>query len=145
MKPNRRKTIPWKVKCEAALRALGLTIREVNFDHEPALALREWDERAQDTIPPANDPDFIRILLVADHKAKTFGRGGEKRVTTLGSDIHAIAKARRLSKEQEEFRRRLLSREPGEKRERKNTIRNRGFDKSRKHKLDGTIVPRTTP
>lgn len=112
---KRRKAIPLSVKLDVALKKLGLSIEAVNWDHNPPLALREWDPVKGDTIPPANDPDHIEILLIADHKTKTFGRGGEKRITTAGSDIHAIAKVRRLTEAQEEARRRMLARaEPGE-------------------------------
>ncbi|MDQ0422372.1 hypothetical protein J2045_003420 [Peteryoungia aggregata LMG 23059] len=114
-KPDRRKAIPLSVKLEVALRKLGLTIEQIHWDHSPPLALREWDPVKQDTIPPANDPRHIELLLITDHKTKTFGRGGEKRITTAGSDIHAIAKVRRLTKAQEEARRRMLAKtEPGE-------------------------------
>lgn len=106
---KRRKAIPDRVKLIAALRALGLTIEEVNFDHDPPLALREYDEAARDTVPPANSPEHITMLLVSQHKTKTFGPGGEKRITTAGSDIGNIKKVRHLTKAQEEHRRRMLA------------------------------------
>lgn len=112
---KRRKNIPIMVKLQVALRELGLTIEEVNWDHSPPLALREWDPVREDTIPPANDPNHIHILRIEDHKTKTFGKGGEKRITTAGSDIHAIAKVKRLTEAQEDMRRRLLAKaEPEE-------------------------------
>ena len=109
-----RKAIPDRVKLIAALRRMGLTIEQVQFDHAPALALRPINPETGDTIPPANDPDHIELLLITEHKAKTFGKGGEKRITTAGSDIHAIAKTRRLAKQQEEARRRMLAKTTGD-------------------------------
>lgn len=100
--------------------ALGFAPGDIEWDHTPPLALREWDEKAGDFIPPQNDPKFITITLKASHRAKTFGPGGERRITTAGSDIHAIAKVRRIAKDPsggEEFRRRLLARPPPEERE----------------------------
>jgi len=107
---SRRKAIPLLVKLQVALREMGLSISEVNFDHQPPLALREWDPEAQDTIPPANDPEHIGLMVTKDHKRKTFGTPA----TTAGSDIHKIAKVRRLSRKEEEFRKRLLKPEDSE-------------------------------
>lgn len=111
MTERRRKAIPDRVKLIATLRAFGLEIDQVQYDHTPPLALREWDPEKGDTIPPANDPMHIQMLRLSDHREKTFGRGGEKRISTAGSDIHAIAKVRRLSRKEEAFRNRLLERD----------------------------------
>ena len=108
---ERRKKIPDRVKLIVALRAMGLEIEQVEWDHQPALALRDWNAATMDTIPPANDPIYIQMLRIAEHRCKTFGRGGEKRTTTHGSDLHAIAKVRRLSAKEEEFRRRILTKD----------------------------------
>ena len=116
--PRRRKAIPDRVKLIVTLRELGLTIAEVNFDHHPMLEMRPINEETGETIPPANDPDGIRLLMITDHKRKTFGPGGETRITTAGGDIHALAHTRRLTKDQEDFRRRLLAKEPGQPRQR---------------------------
>lgn len=112
MSQGRRKRIPDKVKLIAALRRSGLTIEQVQFDHDPALELRPINPVTGDTVPPANDPDHITMLLIKEHKDKTFGPGGEKRITTAGSDVHKIHKLGRLKTEHEEFQRRVLSREP---------------------------------
>lgn len=111
---NRRKKIPDRVKLLAALKRQGLRIEEVEFDHEPALALRPLNPETGDTIPPANDPDHIRMLLIKEHDVKTNGPGGEKRITTAGSDKGKIKKVRKLSQQQKEFRRRMLEKEPGQ-------------------------------
>lgn len=86
----------------------------MQFDHNPALEFRPINPVTGDTIPPANDASYIDMLLVAEHKTKTFGRGGEKRITTADGDIGKIAKMRRITKQQEAFRRRLLAKETGE-------------------------------
>ncbi|ELT47400.1 hypothetical protein [Brucella intermedia] len=104
----KRKKIPDRVKLIAALKRFGLTVEQVQFDHSPPLALRDVDPATGDTIPPQNDPDFIYMLTVDEHRTKTFGRGGTKRATVADGDIHKIAKANRLKEEQEGFRRRLL-------------------------------------
>lgn len=109
-----RKRIPDRVKLEAALRRFGLKVEDVQFDHNPALALRPINKLTGDTIPPANDPAHIDMLLVDEHKLKTFGRGGEKRITTADGDIGKISKVRRLTKKQEAFRQRLLAKDAGE-------------------------------
>lgn len=125
--PNRRRSISLKAKLHAALYQLGFEPHEVELDHDPALALRPIDPETGDTIPPASDPRALIWRPKADHKAKTFGRRGGKTATTAGSDIHAIAKERRLTKGQEEFRRRVLEREPGEPRKRSGKIPIRPF------------------
>lgn len=104
---KRRKKIPDGAKLDSCLRRFGLTRADVQFDHNPALELRDWNPLTNDTIPPANDPAYIDMLLVSEHAVKTFGPGGEKRITTAGSDINRIAKVKRISREQEDFRKRL--------------------------------------
>jgi hypothetical protein len=112
-RPLRRKPIPDRVKLLATLREMGLKIDEVNFDHNPALELRGWDEERRDTIPPANDAEHIDLLMIREarrcdgcgreiksHREKTFGRGGEKTITTKGSDIYLIAKERKRRKKE---------------------------------------------
>lgn len=119
--PARRKHIPLKAQLHAALRQLGFEPHEVELDHSPALVLREWDDEAQDTVPPASDPRFLIWRPKAEHAAKTFGHGGEKRITTAGSDIGNAAKVKRIEKDPaggEEFRRRILETKRGERPER---------------------------
>lgn len=65
-----------------------------NMDHEPALELRLWDETAQDTIPPSNDPDYLFGMTPDCHRKKTNHPLGPH--TTLNSDTHAIAKGRHI-------------------------------------------------
>jgi hypothetical protein len=89
-----------------ALRQLGFAKCErVDFDHDPALGLRPWDDEKQDFIPPQLDPDFIVIRTEPAHDKKTNGNGA----TSYGSDKHAIAKVDRVGEVEEAFRRRLLA------------------------------------
>lgn len=133
----KRKAIPDRVKLIAALRRMGLTIDDVQFDHNPALELRLINPHTGDTIPPANDPDHIDMLLIEEHKAKTFGPGGEKRITTAGSDIGNISKMRRVSADHEAFRRRMLAKDTSEEvAEPKKKWPSRPFN-NKKRKRDG--------
>ena len=89
-----------------ALRQLGFAKCErVDFDHDPALGLRPWDDEKQDFIPPQLDPDFIVIRTEPAHDKKTNGNGA----TSYGSDKHAIANVDRVGEVEEAFRRRLLA------------------------------------
>ena len=101
-----RKDIPLRVKLAVALRMLGfIKGQRVDFDHDPALGLRDWDEATQDFIPPQLDPEFITIRSKPAHDIKTNGNGA----TSYGSDKHAIAKIDRVSADAEAFRRRMLA------------------------------------
>lgn len=105
MSEGRRKHIPLRAKLEVALRHLGYRIEQVRWDHDPALELRPMNEDGTDTIPPASDPAYIQLLVPEEHDRKTFGT----KATSAGSDIHKIAKHRRITASQEEFRRTLLA------------------------------------
>lgn len=76
----------------------------VHYDHRPAVWERKFDTETDDTIPPANDPKYIEAITPEEHDYRTHGRGGEKRVTTLGSDSHVRAKAKRFAKDRDEDR-----------------------------------------
>lgn len=93
-----RKAIPLGVKLHACLLLMGFSEQEIaggiDFDHHPALGLREIVNGVM--IPAPNDPRYIRPMRRADHLVKTSGR---KNVTTAGSDVHAIAKVKRLTGE----------------------------------------------
>lgn len=51
--------MPLRAQRDACLLMLGIDPTDCEWDHSPALHLREWDEEAQDTIPAANDPRYI--------------------------------------------------------------------------------------
>lgn len=140
MTPDRRKHIPLKAQLHAALRQLGFEPHEVELDHSPALVLREWDAEAQDTVPPASDPRFLIWRPKAEHAAKTFGPGGDRRITSAGGDIHAAAHTRRIGKKEEAFRARLLAKAEGVEPPRakpKRPIPSRGFSDQRSFQKRG--------
>ena len=99
--------IPVGVKLKAALIQLGLGDEKIEWDHDPALESRPWDPIVGDTIPPANDPNFIKPMTEFDHDKKTNGPGGTKRITTKGSDTHNRKRARDLQESHAEHLRRM--------------------------------------
>jgi hypothetical protein len=102
----KRKAIPDRIKLEAVLAQDGLCahckerlgkLTEIQFDHRPALINRDVNEVGTDYVPPQLDPEFIQAVhAVPCHRERTVGRGGEKRTTVAGSDIHIRDKTRRL-------------------------------------------------
>lgn len=94
-KTKRRKAIPISVKLTVAMRCLRKLLKadRLEFDHRPALWEREWDEEAQDTIPPANDPAFIELVTGEEHDRRSHGNGA----TSYGSDAHNRAKEDRIT------------------------------------------------
>lgn len=116
-----RKAIPTAVKLDVVIRQEGKckacgeklgTLKDTQFDHDPPIQLRTWDEEAQDTVPPSNDPEFIFAKHDDCHQAKTTGRRGTSKLNAIDGDQQRIAKLRRQEeKRQEEFRRSLLSRD----------------------------------
>lgn len=102
-----RKTPGLRVKLEALLRhgpvldAEGNRITDlaqIEWDHCPPLMQREYQPSHMDTIPAANDPEFLIPRAIKAHQKKT-----------AQTDIPEIAKTKRLSDEQRQFRRRILS------------------------------------
>jgi hypothetical protein len=91
-----RRAIPLSVKLKAALHALGLEPDSVEWHHEPALSLRPIV--GDDTDPPANDPRHIIPMAKAEHRERT-----------AKLDAKVIAKVRRISRAEAEFRERVLA------------------------------------
>ena len=125
-----RKHIPIGVKLHSTLLMLGFTEEEIaggiDWNHNPPLALRFVDPETRRLTPDANDPRHIEPLRRRDHHERTFGRPA----TTAGSDIHAIAHARRIGKKEAEFRARVLAKAEGVEPPRakpKRPIQSRGF------------------
>lgn len=75
-----------------------VTLAETEFDHIQALA-----RGGADTV------ENLRAVHADCHRIKTSGRPA----TTLGSDIHEIAKSPRLLAKEAQFRARLLAKEHG--------------------------------
>ena len=114
---DHRKHIPIGVKLKAALLMLGFSEDEiaggVEWDHQPALALRIVDPVSGELQPHPNDPRYLRPLRTEEHAVKTRGAGA----TTAGSDVGVAAKLKRLERDRrggEEFRRRMLTKGPDE-------------------------------
>jgi len=104
----------------------GADQKGVHIDHRPPIQEREWDPVAEDTIPPANDPDFLFALLPAGHGPLTV------------EDVKRMAKTRRIRKAEDRHAEALAR--PREERKRpKRTIRSRGFDKTRTRGFDGKV------
>jgi len=84
---------------------------KAHLDHDPALILREFNQRNCKYTPDANNPHYLIYRTVAEHLQKTIGRtvGASKTVTTKGSDIFLKAKFARLEKPPK-FKKRIPSR-----------------------------------
>lgn len=109
-----RKHIPVGVKLQALLLQVGLDPTDVQWDHRPPLSERKWNATKGDTVPPANDPAYIQALATKAHDIVTNGPGGEKRITSAGSDTHTRARLARLEGEQAAYRANLLRKATGE-------------------------------
>ena len=107
--PIPRRKVPLRTQLHAALDQLGLDPATAELDHAPALALRLINAALSDYDPPQLDPQYLRWRGKAEHKTKTFG----VKATSAGSDVHLIAKGKRIDRAHEEFRRRILAKEPG--------------------------------
>lgn len=125
----KRKAVPDRIKLRVLMRQIGFEPHEMELDHEPPLAMREVNADGTDWVPPQHDETYLIWRPKAEHRRKTSGT----KATTAGSDIHKIAKIKRLSREHEEFRRNLLSPEPKSPPEKKYRWPKRGFQ-SRKMK-----------
>ena len=89
----------------------------LDWDHEQALARGGTDTN-----------DNLRAVHRDCHKAKTFGTKYDRR----NADNFEAKKTTRLAADQEDFRRRILSRECGEKRKPTGKIRSRGLQRKAK-------------
>lgn len=127
-KGKKRRHMPLLVKLEAALRALGLEPKDVEWDHSPPLAYRVWVPEKNDYDPPENDPRYIRPISKAEHRE-------------ISAKVHTpgAAKTKRLSRKQEEFRQRMLAKgspEPVEgeisRQKKRKFPKGRGFPKRKK-------------
>lgn len=135
---DHRRHIPIGVKLHATLLLLGFTDEEiaggVEWDHQPALALRVVDPETGELTPHPNDPRYLRPLRKAEHSVKTRGAGA----TTAGSDIGNAAKVKRIERDPaggEEFRRRILEIKRGERPERpRSRIPSRPFPSCKRSK-----------
>ena len=121
--------MPLRVKVAAALHALNLDPADVQWDHDPPLQLRVWDEKTKDTIPPANDPKHIVPRAAAAHRAKTNGPATKARAQ---GDKTEIAKTRRLAERQAALRQSIDTKKPGAPRASKSRMKSRPFPKGKR-------------
>ncbi|MCC6776692.1 MAG: hypothetical protein IT537_08660 [Hyphomicrobiales bacterium] len=113
-----------------ALRALGLAGKDIDWSHEPALELRAINEAGTDYDPPQHDPRFIEIRTRVEHKHITFTDNGTGR-----GDITAIAHRRKVTDAEQEFRRRMLVKDTGERPPRKSRWPKRPWPKRSKSQI----------
>lgn len=84
-----RYSIPWSDlnRPDYAINPVVLrTSRETRFDHRPPIHERPWDEMIGDTVPRANDPAYIRAVVV-EHDTPVTSR-----------DVSRMAKVTRIRK-----------------------------------------------
>jgi hypothetical protein len=117
---------PISVERDAALHALGLLGKKINWDHCPALGMRL---RTPDGgyIPDENDPRYIVPRLAEDHAVKTNGNH-----VPLSGDKSQIAKLKRNESAEAEYRFRILAKAPGTPREKSSKWPKRKFQQKRK-------------
>lgn len=102
----KRAHIGLKTKLASALLALG----DVDYEHaklmseDQILSLYQWDHGILHAIEPNDTYWNLRPALINPHRQKSRG------------DTRAIAKVKRLSKQQEEFQRQLLTPTPKDER-----------------------------
>lgn len=138
----KRPAIPARVKlqvllnqdgrCKATGERLGL-IDNVEFDHRPALWERRFDTETGDTIPPANDAASIEAIAIDPHKHRTkvdAGRRAKVNRITGKKSARFAGPARGISVGTETV---SEPKKPGK------MIQSRGFDKTRRKKMDGTV------
>jgi hypothetical protein len=83
----------WKCLCGCNQTLVFVGARcTLQWDHHPALRLRQPNVRGTDYVPGQNDPDYIVARCRDSHARKTHGTGA----TTAGSDIGAIKKERKV-------------------------------------------------
>lgn len=122
MNRPKRKAIPTAVKFQVIERqkhhcaACEVAFKEsdrVEFDHRPAIILREVNADGTDYIPKQNDPEYLQALHADCHLRRTVGRlpGAERTITTKGSDAYLAAKFRKLEgKNKPKRKQKILSR-----------------------------------
>jgi hypothetical protein len=123
----RRKHRPVSVERDACLELLGLLGKKIEWHHMPPLSQRPQDPHTGLYTPDENDPRHIVPMEVEAHRLQTVG---DRR--PLSGDISVAAKIKRVTKDQEEFRRKVLAKEPGQVRALKRTIQSRPFPKRKK-------------
>lgn len=116
--PEKRRPVPMRVQRDAALRQLGELMRgkgfeahELELDHDPALALRPKNPETGEHEPHQHDSRYLVWRPKAEHAEKTNGvrLGESKNASRIEGDKQMISRAKRLSKDEEAFRARVLA------------------------------------
>lgn len=128
-------------KCKITGDKLGL-IKDVRFDHRPAVSQRLFDPVANDTVPSIHDPKFLDAIKSASHDRLTFKNNGSGR-----GDVTAAAHVKNGAKAHQEHRQRVAQRECGQHYEPKGTIPSRpnGFPPKGVRKLRSRGFERRAP
>ena len=92
---------------------------KIDYDHRPPIHEREWDEKAQDTIPPGKSLDHARAILRDWHRVIS------------GKDYSRMKKTDRIRESEAEHQRRMANK-CGDARKKTGSIKSRGFQKGRK-------------
>jgi hypothetical protein len=124
-----RKYRPVHVERDAALNALGLLGKKINYDHDPCLAMRLFDPMTGLYDPDENDPRYIVPRLAEDHDIKTSGDA-----TPLSGDKSKISKLKRNEEKEAAFRAKILAKRTGQPRIKRSRIPSRPFRKRREKK-----------
>jgi hypothetical protein len=119
---------------------IGIGAEPCEFDHRPGLWERKFDTEARDgkgdTIPPANDPDFIQAVAVPAHRRRTKVDAGRKakeaRIT--GKKAHRFCGPARGTDIGQERDRAPVRKGP--------RIPSRGFRKDITRRVNGEVRPR---
>ncbi|RWE64686.1 hypothetical protein [Mesorhizobium sp.] len=123
-----RKPIPLAVKLQVIVNQQGRApdgtpldaiIVGIHFDHRPPLHERVYDPEKDETVPAANDIEFIVALPIPIHREMS------------AQDVSRMSKTERQRMLEMGFRDRLQRRLPGQKRSCKGTIRSRPFWKKK--------------
>lgn len=101
---TKRSHIGLSIKLRAALLQLGLDPKTAELDHDPALGLRPFSTVTGEYIPAENDPRYLVWRDPVAHRKKTSGT----KATSAGSDVHLIAKSKRIVRKQAAHRERMV-------------------------------------
>jgi hypothetical protein len=123
-----RKAIPIALKLQVICNQKGLApdgtpldaiFVGIHFDHRPPLHERVYDPDRDETVPAANDINFIVALPIPIHR------------DISSQDVSRMSKTERQRLREVSFQERLQRRVAGQKRVRKDTIRGRPFLKKK--------------
>jgi len=126
VKRPKRKAIPARIKQQVMERQSHNCVecgwplangKRIEFDHRPAIIMRNVNVEGTDYHPPQNDPEYIEALHNHCHLKRTVGRipGAEKTVTTKGSDSWLAAKFRKLEGKNQPKRKKKIPSRPFQK------------------------------